>query len=217
MVIIPETNLCIGLQGAGGISDIIPDKAIFLEQIHSAKILMNPSAGQKADGMIFKRGHGIPALKVADCLPVFAVWDDFVGAAHVGWRGLSKGIVENLLNSIDQPLRFLILGPCICADCYTVGKEVHEAVYLSDPQGFKEDKPGSIDLKASALRRTQRVCFEQFKVIDINECTMESPSLHSFRATTTASRNFLWLAEIQQGEHIPHLNKDINHNSLERR
>jgi copper oxidase (laccase) domain-containing protein len=207
MIVVPGTEFAIGLAGAGRNCDLVPVDAVFVNQIHGSKILLNPSGGESADGMIFERGKGIPALKVADCLPVFAIWDDYTGAAHAGWRGLAEGIVENLIASVDQPLRWLILGPCICADCFATGNDVREAVCSGDPSGASEHPRGRVDLRGSAFRRVQYAAGNQFKVINLHDCTMESDSLFSYRSNGTGERNLIWLAETAPGEHIRQPNK----------
>jgi len=206
MLIIPGSGYCMGLAGASEGPDSVPESAVFLNQLHSSRIVVNPAGGESADGMITEKHSRIPALKVADCLPVFALWDDFAGAAHAGWRGLAGGIVENLLQAVDQPLRWFITGPCICGDCYTVGEEVREAVFRDDPTAGRDHPPGRIDLRGSAIRRARKLCGEQFRVVTAGECTLESANLHSYRSNGTAGRNVLWLAEIQSGEHIRQLN-----------
>ena len=219
MVIIPGTGMYLGVMGADGESDILPGKAVFLNQIHSSKIIVNPVGGESADGMIMNRGFQVhvPALRVADCLPVFALWDDYAGAAHAGWRGIAGGIIENLINAVDQPLRWLILGPCICHKCYVVGDDVREAVLSGDPAGGDGHPGNRIDLRGTALRRAKQQCREHFKVFSIDKCTLESRSLYSFRENETSDRNLLWLAQIERCEHIPQLNTESECYSLERR
>ncbi len=217
MIIIPGTDMYLGLSGAHGKADPLPENALFLDQIHGNLVVANPSGGERADGMVMERGCGIPALRVADCLPVFAVWDDFTGAAHAGWRGLAGGIIENLIAAVNSPLRWLILGPCICGDCYSVGDEVREAVIAGDPSGPRGHLHGKVDLRGSTLRRVRQLCEEAFQLINIDECTLESMNLYSYRGNKTVERNFLWLAEIEQGEHIRQLNVETECNSPERR
>jgi copper oxidase (laccase) domain-containing protein len=179
-------------------------EAVFLEQVHGSDVLSAPAPGDRGDGMVFPAGGGFPGLRVADCLPVFAVWDGFTGAAHAGWRGLSQGVVENLLGSVDQPLRWLILGPCICEGCYEVGEDVRQSVAAGDPAGPAGHPPGRADLRGGALRRAAAAAGHGFRVMDISACTMESSDLYSFRRDGTHGRNTLWLAEYRPDLHIQH-------------
>jgi purine-nucleoside/S-methyl-5'-thioadenosine phosphorylase / adenosine deaminase len=217
MVIIPGTDMYLGLSGAERTGDPVPENVVFLNQIHSSRIVVAPTGGEDADGMVMARGSGYPALRVADCLPVFALWDDYIGAAHAGWRGLSKGIIENLLFAVNQPLRWLILGPCICSECYAVGDQVSRLVASGDPSGTLGHPDGRIDLRGSAVRRARKVSGEKFQLINIDECTLESAGLYSYRGSKTPERNFLWLAENERGEHIRQLNSEVECVSPERR
>lgn len=183
-------------------SSACDSQAVFLNQVHGNSILENPREGQTGDGMIFRRGQGLPGLQVADCLPVFAIWDSFTGAAHAGWRGIAGGIVEKLLSSVNEPLRYLILGPCICPDCYEVGEEVRAAAAKHDPLGTAGHPEGRIDLRGSALRRALQCCPEPFETVSLSACTMETQTLFSYRRNKTSRRNHLWLAEKNQAEHI---------------
>jgi len=217
MLRIPGTEYSMGFAGAAGNRDRVPSGAVFLNQIHSSHILFNPAGGESGDGMVFAEGRGIPALRVADCLPVFALWDHFTGAAHAGWRGLSEGIVENLVSSVSQPLRWLILGPCICAGCYETGDDVRDAVCAGDPAGADAHPGGKVDLRGSALRRARHAAGNQFDVIHVNECTMESDDLYSYRYNRTPMRNVIWLAENAQDEHIRRPNNNLQLTPPERR
>lgn len=206
MIKIPGTNYLIGIQGTSGNSDFLPDGSVQLNQIHSGIVLMNPSYGDSADGMIFKKGESFPVLKVADCLPVFAIWDNYIGAAHAGWRGLADGIIENLLSMLDQQPRYLILGPCICGNCYEVGREVLEKfAFYSKQITLSEKQRGSLDLRKIALAKAHRIAGKDFKIIDIKDCTFESDGLYSYRQNKTTHRNYIWLAETEVALHIRQL------------
>jgi copper oxidase (laccase) domain-containing protein len=206
MTVIPDTGCCLGFSGVDGKPDRLPESAVFLEQIHSNLVVLNPAGGESADGMIMDKGFGIPALRVADCLPVFALWDDYMGAAHAGWRGLAKGIIENLLTAVDQPLRWFITGPCICGNCYAVGDDVRSSVISGDPVSGISHPEGRIDLRGSAVARARNLCDEDFRVLNTSGCTLESAGLYSYRENKTVRRNYIWLAEIEQGLHIRQLN-----------
>ena len=74
-----------------------------------------------------------------------------------------------------------------------------------------------VDLRGSALLRVRQFCGETFQLINIDECTLEAKNLHSYRGDKIVERNFLRLAEIEQGEHIRQLNGETKCNSPERR
>ena len=69
----------------------------------------------------------------ADCAPVVLVdaVNRVLGVAHVGWRGLAAGVLENLARQMaeryGQPEQLQAwIGPCIRDCCYEVGPEVAE-------------------------------------------------------------------------------------------
>lgn len=206
MIQIGNTEFSLGIQGIEPHLDFIPEGGVQLNQIHSSNVLLNPSNGESADGMIFNRGQNFPVLKVADCLPVFAIWQDYIGAAHAGWRGVAGGIIENLLTKVDQPLQQLILGPCICKDCYEVGREVIEALDAqSEAKSFKGEGKYLIDLRKIALERARVIAGADFELVNIRDCTLESRRLYSYRQNKTINRNYIWLAETESELHIRQL------------
>lgn len=207
MIIPVDEKLFLGIRGTDGKGSPGED-AIFLKQVHGTDIMFDPSQNTEADGVVCSHGAGFPGLRVADCLPVFAVWKNRTGAAHAGWRGLAGGIVEKLILSVNEPLELLILGPCICANCYTVGDEVRKAVAEGDPGGMEGHPAGRVDLRGSALRRARKFSPEGFRVVNLDLCTLESESLHSYRRNGTCERNLLWLAESPPCSHIQHLYHD---------
>jgi len=181
-----------------------PAGVTFLTQVHGSRVVFSPEGREEADGMVMPRGKGCPGLRVADCLPVFAFWKGFTGAAHAGWRGLAQGVVENLLNAVDEPPLILVFGPCICSGCYEVGEDVRESVARGDPMGIAGHPPGRADLRGGALRRARKVRGAGFPVISLNSCTLETPGLHSHRRNGTPLRNIMWLAEGPSDYHIRH-------------
>lgn len=217
MIIPVNDELVLGISGAGDDGEMPPPGTVFLNQIHGSDILVDPVSGESADGMILARGSGYPGLKVADCLPVFAVWRNHTGAAHAGWRGLAGGIVENLLLSVDDLLEVLIMGPAICPLCYEVGEEVRKAVADGDPGGLEAHPEGRVDLAGSAARRARTVSGCGFPIITVKGCTLESDGLHSYRRNQTPERNVLWLAETRPCSHIQHPYHESIHIPPERR
>ena len=88
-----------------------------------------------------ERGIGL-AIQTADCTPIVLASRDGtrIGAAHGGWRGLTGGVVEQLVRAMGQsegagnppggPGAELLawIGPAIGPDAYEVGLDVRTAV-----------------------------------------------------------------------------------------
>ena len=144
----------------------------WLSQIHSKKVINVSNIDQAdtnflvADAWVcFEPGKACGVL-TADCLPVFFCdrQGTRVGVAHVGWRGLSGGIIEEMIARLDcSPSELLAwLGPAISAHAYQVGEEVREIFvsdYEKDALAFTPDNTGTwrADLYALATNRLRRL------------------------------------------------------------
>jgi polyphenol oxidase len=163
---------------------------VFLRQVHGARIVSDPLGGEEADGMILRRGEGVPALRLADCASLFIASRGFLGAVHAGWRGFASGAVEALVRAFPEEPELAVSGPCICASCYTVGEDVRRLVI--DRSGGVHPE-GRLDLRA-ALVSQARAAGLGCDVLSSEYCTMCRPDLyHSFRRDATGLRNIAWL------------------------
>lgn len=196
---IPGTELAVFMTGVDSSPREVPSEAVFLSQVHGAVILDTPEPSAPADGMILPRnGACFPGVLTADCLPVFAVWDEVVGCAHAGWRGLAAGVLDALLQAGGGPPRVVVLGPCICGQCYTVGEEVRSMVPGTPGSGKAGRLPGRLDLKEAAASRFSN----HEKVYTVDMCTLCDAGLHSHRRNGTTLRNRFWLAPQALGHDI---------------
>ncbi|MDG2140510.1 MAG: peptidoglycan editing factor PgeF [Gammaproteobacteria bacterium] len=102
----------------------------WLRQIHSASVFQVDSSGpeKKGDGLLCKKAGIVCCILTADCLPVFFTnkHGTEIAIAHVGWRGMSKGIIQNVVNTMESNPREVItwLGPAIGPCHFEVGEEV---------------------------------------------------------------------------------------------
>lgn len=111
----------------------------FLKQTHSTDHVRacdqnnNLYTGDRTQGdAIYTLDKKIVAVKTADCLPILVTDLDcqYTIAIHAGWRGLSSGIIERSLSSINKnyniPLDQMVvfMGPCISFDFFEIGPEV---------------------------------------------------------------------------------------------
>lgn len=197
---IPGTGMAVFIRGVSSPPWETPDRVVFLRQVHGTLVLDSPEPGAEADGMILPiGGNRLPGLLTADCLPVFGIWNDRVGCAHVGWRGLAAGILESFAAAGGGAPPVAVLGPCICGDCYTVGQEVRSRFVREDGEPGVIHRPGRLDLKLAAAGHFAGTT----KVYSIEACTLCSPGFHSYRMNGAALRNRLWLAPVESGHDIP--------------
>jgi YfiH family protein len=119
----------------------LPAEPLWLSQVHGNAVLnFEAHAGSGrvpvADGAVARSPGAVCAIMVADCLPVlFASRDGTrIGAAHAGWRGLARGVLESTAAALEVPSAELTawLGPAISQPHFEVGDEVRAAFVDGD-------------------------------------------------------------------------------------
>lgn len=90
----------------------------------------------EADGLLTRERGIALAVAVADCVPVLLLTPDgWVGVAHAGWEGTTRGVVATLVGElVRQGARYggrewrAVIGPSIGPCCYDIGPERAETV-----------------------------------------------------------------------------------------
>jgi YfiH family protein len=126
------------------------DKLASVWQIHSPDCLIIdqiPPSGDKrpkADAMVTDKAGLILGVLTADCGPILfagekADGSPVIGAAHAGWGGALKGVLESTLEKMkecgatDGSLRAAI-GPCIGPASYEVSQGYEKPFLERDPE-----------------------------------------------------------------------------------
>lgn len=110
----------------------LPNSPIWLTQIHGKALVEAIPANiqTKADASFSRHSHQVCAILTADCLPILLCnrQATLVAAIHAGCRGLALGIIENVIQQLQQPVNdYLVwLGPAIGSQHFEVGKDVYE-------------------------------------------------------------------------------------------
>ncbi len=115
----------------------------WLQQIHSNKVV-NANAIEsdtvKADASYSIDADTVCAVLTADCLPILFSDEQgsCVGVAHVGWRGLLNGVIQQttLSMSVYAKPDYAWLGPAIGPNAFEVGNDVYE-LYLQRDRVLK--------------------------------------------------------------------------------
>ncbi len=190
---IPLPGACLKIRGRGGCVPGEQDDVVFLTQVHGAGLVHDPSGGEEADGMIIRGSDRAAGIKTADCLPVFIKSHGYAAAFHAGWRGLSRGIAARMMEEFPEKPDFVVLGNCICSNCYHVGEDVREALLRTALSG--SHPPGRIDLKKLVLDQMITAGLpDGSDVYNVPECTMCRPDLFfSYRYDVTDERNLQWI------------------------
>ena len=153
---------------------LLPSTPAWLNQIHGIEVVdaaLATRTGQAplAADASFATQINVPcAVLVADCLPVLFCTTDgsCVAAAHAGWRGLHRGILEHTVASMNSKPRNVLawLGPAIGPAAFEVDVDVLKAfteVAPQDAYAFKPATNGSskhlADIYELARLRLQRV------------------------------------------------------------
>ena len=107
----------------------LPAAPTWLQQRHSSKVVeANPDVSVEADGACTGASSRVCAVLTADCIPLLLCnrTGSEIAAVHIGWRGLSRGIIKNALAMFNAEPRELLawLGPSISQGNYEVGADV---------------------------------------------------------------------------------------------
>ncbi len=170
------------------------DNVVFLNQVHGTSILQDPEGSEEGDGMILTRRGRYPGIRTADCLPVFFWSRTFAAALHAGWRGIEGGIAGRMLRRLPRTPDFILLGNCICRNCYTVGEDVR--IRVAGASRAPGHPQGRIDLKLALLDQLEEAGLPpDTAVFNMPECTCCGAAMfHSYRRDGTEKRNLQWLA-----------------------
>lgn len=184
----------------------LPNEPLWLKQFHSDKVIYGGdySQGIEADACWTDQPNQICVAITADCLPVLIAdtKNKRVAAVHAGWRGLSKGIVQNTLQAmqVDPQHTQVWLGPAICQANYEIGSEVKEAFLKLEQQTDRYFAPSEkadhfyVDLFGIA-----RLFLNQYgisKIFGGEHCTFSNSELfYSYRRDKKFGRlaSLIWM------------------------
>ena len=109
----------------------VSEKAVFAEAPSWFKIV--------ADGAVTTDRNILLGIKTADCAPVLLAdyKNGVIGAAHAGWRGAYKGIVENVIklmiaNGAKVENIAAAIGPCMQQASFEVGDDMRQVFLKTD-------------------------------------------------------------------------------------
>lgn len=128
-----------------------------VRQVHGNRVVEAGDAGPQveADAIVTDTHRQPIAVQGADCAPVALVTAGGpIGVAHVGWRGLLAGVLENTadrLRSRGDDITHAIVGPVIGPECYPFGEAELgplEARFGPSVRGRTSTGEVSLDLRA---------------------------------------------------------------------
>ncbi len=111
-----KANLCLQRQGVSNIANYVTEAGIY------------QTVG---DGLVTDKKDIILCLRTADCAPVLlADWENgVIGAAHAGWRGALRGVIENTIElMIEKGAKAenieAAVGPCLLEKSFDAGQDM---------------------------------------------------------------------------------------------
>ena len=164
-------------------------KLLPLELIHSKTVVEakseNDTKELKADGIVTRNPLLVPAVTVADCVPIFLYDKDLkaFGSFHSGWKGTGIAAVgvkkmQELYGSKPENICCAI-GPHIGNCCYSVDEE--RAQYFSENFGEKcvtknnsqnsAAFPYSLSLTEANLHVLKSAGISEENIVIANDCT----------------------------------------------
>jgi len=188
----------------------VTTKPGWLDQVHGTVVADFDAADPgrhrvppTADAAVTTRAGRICVIMTADCLPVLLADRDgtVVGAAHGGWRGLARGIIEATiaamrLRGADPADLLAWLGPAIGPRAYEVGRDVADA--LGGGPALTPGRPGHWHLDLYALARARLRTCGISRIYGGEWCTFSEPArFFSYRRDGVTGRQatLIWIGE----------------------
>ena len=169
----------------------LPSPPRWLRQVHGTAVARFDGSGPiatavdepEADAAVTATTGVVLAILTADCLPVvFAASDGSeIAAAHAGWRGLSAGVLEATVATMQVAPGAIHawLGPAAGPQAYEIGEEVFTTFVDRDPRAataFVPTRPGHWQVDLYALARQRLADAGVTRVSGGGLCTISDPS-----------------------------------------
>ena len=175
-------------------------------QTHSPNIAFcsTPRIVQNCDGVFTDNHENVCSIKVADCMPIFFghCTIPVFGVIHVGWRGLTNGIIQkvsSLFKSKDYNLNDfeIVIGPSIRSCCFEVKQDIINKFNNNFIISNKGDSY-NIDLQSNAHYDLVDAGFDGGKIYSMKNCTYcDGNKFHSYRRDGKDSGRMIGLIGIK--------------------
>jgi len=187
------------------LAQLMPSEPVWLEQVHGTAVANADMASclPQADASIARQRGSVCVVMTADCLPVLLCdkQGSVVGAAHAGWKGLSAGVIEATVQTMDVLAQELMawLGPAISQQAFEVGDEVRAEFVDADPQAAAAFVPGTEGKWFADIYALARLRLTALGITEIyggSDCTYgERDRFFSYRRDGVTGRmgTFIWI------------------------
>lgn len=174
-------------------------------QIHGAEVVTvcqpwEMGEAPQADGLVTDMPGIILGVLTADCVPVLFADPEarVIGAAHAGWKGAHRGILEATLEAMltlgaKRERLIAALGPAIAQSSYEVGKDLRDTLLDETEENARFFLPNAagrwlFDLKSYAAAKLARDGVKHINVL-ANDTYSEKEAFFSYRRATKAGES----------------------------
>ncbi len=174
--------------------------AVYVDEVSQNKI--------EADGLVTDCANIALCIRTADCAPVLLEdrVNGVIGAAHAGWRGAVKGIIENVIKLMLEKGAKLeniaaAVGPCIGQKSY----EVDEGFYRQFvEQNAAFDKYFILgERKGFYLFDLETFCVDKLKACNIKNIAFSAKDTYALKDEYFSFRRFTHLGLIDGPKDFP--------------
>lgn len=190
----------------------MPVEPFWIDQVHGTEVIEvgrhTTKSGKKlfqADASYSLEANTVLAILTADCLPVlmFSEENNWIAAAHCGWRSLAGGILSKLVATAPGNKKSIHawLGPAISQQHFQVGEDVKSAFapYVegasAQNKSFVRDNVGKYRADLYQLARIQLQKLGVGAISGGGLCTFsDSARFYSYRRQPVTGRmmTFIW-------------------------
>ncbi len=166
---------------------IDPDSFVRGELVHGKEvtIIARSHAGKVikgVDGLITADKSLALGVTVADCLPIYIESKKARGILHAGWRGIHRGIVEEVVGKLDElkvDVPSVFIGPSIKVCHFEVGEDLVEK-FSGYPDCFdRREGKTFLDLQKVVEKKLKNNGIKNIRISE--KCTFCSDALFSYR------------------------------------
>lgn len=149
----------------------------------------------EADGAVTTKKGIALCIRTADCVPV--LFEDrkngVIGAAHAGWRGAFKGILENVIKLMIEKGAELTniraaVGPCIMQKSYEVDSNFYNQFVEQDLQNKKYFASGKQE--GYFYFDLLNYCLDRLKLLGVKDVEASNLDTYSLKEEYFSFRRF---------------------------
>ena len=182
----------------------LPADPVWLNQTHGTRIInTNKIENNQADGSFTENSGVVCAVLTADCVPLLLCNSSGgkVAAIHVGWRGMSSGIISSAIEIFrnDREDMFVWIGPHISENNYEVGYDVYSSCTKKDNElekAFTKNQNGRWYANLELMIRHELMKNGIYNIYISEYCTFKhSQYFYSYRRNNVTGRmaSMIWI------------------------